>query len=636
MTKNKNNSEKSVTWRVYVLGLLLIPINCYWIIQMEVVRYSGHPTTISLLFNAVFSLFLLTLLNLLLRKLLPKIALSQSELSVVYIMLCLASTIAGHGFMQVLIPIISHPFWFATTENEWRELFLNYIPRWFAVTDKNVLEAYYEGESSFYTIENLRGWFQPILVWSTFIFVMVSVMLSINAVLRKQWTENEKLAYPVIQLPLQISNSPTKFFRNKLMWIGFAIVAFFDIINGLHYFYPSIPNIPIKRHDMGHFFTDRPWNAIGWFPISFYPFAIGLGFFIPLDLSFSCWFFYLFWKGEHILGSALGLRSLPGFPYPDEQSWGAYMGLILFALFLSRKYLLKIFLSVFGLKEKVDESKEPMGYRTSLIIIVAGMAFLTIFCHRAGMSIFIAIIFFVIYFALSAAITRMRSELGSPVHDIHWIGSDEVLARFYGTRSLGTQNLTVFSFLRFFNRAQYSHTMPQQLEGFKIAERMNVSSRKLLWAMIIANFVAPFVTFWAYLHIMYQRGTTQSFFGAEAFNRLQRWLTYPVETDLPALSFMAIGLFFSLFLFLMRIKFLWWPFHPAGYAVSGSWSMNNVWFCLLLSWVAKGTILRFGGLKAHRKATPFFLGLILGEFTIGSIWTIIGIALNIPTYGFWF
>ena len=44
---------------------------------------------------------------------------------------------------------------------------------------------------------------------------------------------------------------------------------------------------------------------------------------------------------------------------------------------------------------------------------------------------------------------------------------------------------------------------------------------------------------------------------------------------------------------------------------------------------------KYGGLKVHRKATPFFLGLILGEFTMGSIWNIFGIILNVPIYHFW-
>ena len=146
-------------------------------------------------------------------------------------MLCVASTISGHGFMQVLIPIVAHPFWFATPENEWRELFFNYIPRWLSVSDKKALKEYYEGGSSFYAMEYIQNWLQPILAWSAFIFVMVMVMLGINAVLRKQWAENEKLAYPVIQLPLEMASQPERFFKNWIMWLGFAIAGFLDIIN---------------------------------------------------------------------------------------------------------------------------------------------------------------------------------------------------------------------------------------------------------------------------------------------------------------------------------------------------------------------------------------------------------------------
>ena len=33
---------------------------------------------------------------------------------------------------------------------------------------------------------------------------------------------------------------------------------------------------------------------------------------------------------------------------------------------------------------------------------------------------------------------------------------------------------------------------------------------------------------------------------------------------------------------------------------------------------------------------PFlFLGLILGDYTIGCLWSIIGIVFEIPTYGVW-
>jgi hypothetical protein len=35
---------------------------------------------------------------------------------------------------------------------------------------------------------------------------------------------------------------------------------------------------------------NRPWDAINYFPIGIYPFALGLAFLMSLDLSFSCRF----------------------------------------------------------------------------------------------------------------------------------------------------------------------------------------------------------------------------------------------------------------------------------------------------------------------------------------------------------
>jgi hypothetical protein len=60
------------------------------------------------------------------------------------------------------------------------------------------------------------------------------------------------------------------------------------------------------------------------------------------------------------------------------------------------------------------------------------------------------------------------------------------------------------------------------------------------------------------------------------------------------------------------MRFIWWSLHPAGFAVSSSWSMNVLWSSIFISWAIKFAILKIGGLKLHRQSIPFFLGLILG------------------------
>ena len=52
--------------------------------------------------------------------------------------------------------------------------------------------------------------------------------------------------------------------------------------------------------------------------------------------------------------------------------------------------------------------------------------------------------------------------------------------------------------------------------------------------------------------------------------------------------------------------------------------MNPLWFSIFVGWLLKWIILRYGGLRAHRKAIPFFIGLVLGEFAAGTFWSVVG------------
>jgi hypothetical protein len=184
--------------------------------------------------------------------------------------------------------------------------------------------------------------------------------------------------------------------------------------------------------------------------------------------------------------------------------------------------------------------------------------------------------------------------------------------------------------------------MPHQLEGFKIAERTRMNLRRIVLALMISAVVGALSGFWALIDRGYRIGMevraywpSLSAFGIEPYRRFDGWLSSPTDTLIPDTSFMVLGFLVTTVLMACRMKFVWWPFHPAGFAISTSWGMNVTWSCLFLSWLIKWVVLKHGGIGVHRKAAPFFLGLILGEFTVGSLWTIFGILAKIPTYGFW-
>ena len=332
-------------------------------------------------------------------------------------MLAIASSLAGHDVLRVLIPMIPYAFWYATPENDWADLFHRYIPDWMAVKNRIFLTEYYRGEATFYQWEIVQGWLMTTVVWGGFLCAMVFLMVCINTLVRKQWTEHEKLSYPIIQLPLELTNvgSQTNLLTNKMMWLGFGLPA------QLIYSMGSTISTPLFRVSVvdsmicvPFLHRNRGVRSAGHRWLSFLSRWVWL-FFIPLDLSFSCWFFYIFWKVERIFGDALGVRGMPNFPFTDEQSFGAYLGLFVIAIIATRKHLAQVGRKLFTNDRNIDDSDEPMSYRVTVLGIIVSLVFIIGFGKIAGMSIWVVLVFFGIYYAISTAVTRMRAELGSPV-----------------------------------------------------------------------------------------------------------------------------------------------------------------------------------------------------------------------------
>jgi hypothetical protein len=84
----------------------------------------------------------------------------------------------------------------------------------------------------------------------------------------------------------------------------------------------------------------------------------------------------------------------------------------------------------------------------------------------------------------------------------------------------------------------------------------------------------------------------------------------------------------------LRAWLPWWPLHPLGYALCGSWTMILLWFPCLLTWMLKGTLLRYGGMRAFARFRPLFLGMILGEFSMAILWTALGALAGAPAPSF--
>jgi len=606
---------------------------------VEVRWYSLDGSCLPLFITPVFALIVLALLNLLLVRYWPRMAFSQPELLVIYLMVVISETLAGHDMVQNLFGVIGHPFRFATPENKWEELFHQYLPTWLTVSDPTALRHFYEGGELWWRPENLGPFLLPLAAWGGFMVVLILVMLCINVLVRKHWTEHEHLAYPLIILPLELTRGQEsfRFFRNRLMWMGFAVAAVIDIVNGLHAWIPAVPELRyIKLYELLQHFQSPHLRAMGSTRISLYPFAIGLAFFLPLDLSFSCWFFYVVAKAERVGASLMGMREA-GAPYLDQQASGAWLALAVVALVASSSHLREVWAHLWGRETTLRDEEEPIPYRWAALGILAGITALTVFSTQAGMSAGTWLFFVLIYYLLSVAMTRVRAELGTP-HEIYFVNPHRIIVEIVGVHSLSARDLTALSTTYWFNRCYRCHPMPCQLEGFKMAEHADLNVRWLAGAIVVATIFAIVFSYWANLSVTFREGAAarcqgfKAWVGWETYNRLASWLRAPTGPDYTRIAAMVVGGAIVVALKSLRYRYANLPLHPAGYALAISFAMDYFWFAFLVSWAIKTVVMRYWGQKAHRKGIWFFLGMIVGDYFVGSLWAILGPVLGRQNY----
>ncbi len=626
--------DPGVTWRAVLLALVLVPVNVAWVTVVEVRWYSLDGAELPLFVTPVFILFALVLLNLVLVRWARRFALSQGELLATYIMVVISCTIAGHDMWQNFFGAASHPFYFATPENTWEQRFFQYLPDWMAVRNKIILKGFYEGNAQL-TAEVWQAWAIPLLIWGVMVVVSIAMMLCINVILRRQWTENERLTYPIVQLPLALTEDYGRpLLRSPAMWAGFSLAFAIGLVAGVHVLLPQVPFINVKLTNLLTYLPGRPWSYIGTCNLSFYPFMIGLAYFLPLDLAFSCWFFYVVRMVMQVAGGLLGGDTGRFFPRLPEQGAGSWLALAIIALWGARGYLREVWGQVVTGRLAREE---PLSYRAAVAGLVLGMIYLVWWTGLFGVGWAVALFFWVLYFLLSLAMTRVRAELGSP-HEIYFVNPRRIMMMFVGTSGFTPQELTWLSVSYWFNRCYRCHPMPPQLEAFKMAENDRMQAKRLVWVIFGVTILALVAASWSNLQVCYTSGAAaqckgfKRWVGAESYQDLSRWLEMPVRTDVRGTFWLLGAGAFTVLCNALRRRFLWWPFHPAGYPLAVSFAMDYFWFAVFVAWFAKLLVLKMGGMKLYRAGMPFALGLILGDYTIGSIWAIIGPACGILTY----
>ncbi len=619
--------------RAVAIGALLIPLNALWLAHIEYVRYTDNATTSALFFNCITALLLLLTISAAARRLWPALALSRAELLTIYIMLVIASALAGHDQLQILFTTITWVFRHATPENKWAELIIPHLPQHLVMGKPGPLVHLHMGGSTLYTPEHLQAWLGPVAWWSLFALIVVWTMLALMCLLRRQW-DYERLNYPIAEAALDAAFPERGLFVSRLFWIAFALAALGQFWRLAHNLWPIVPPLNIGVHY--YRFRGMPLAAAGSIPLSSYPFSYGLAYLMPLQLAFSVWVFFWLARVEMVVAAIFGRYRWRGFPYIQQQGVGAYFGVAGFVLWAARHHLAKAWAAALG-RRVVDDSGEPLPLGAAVWAFLLGFGALVTFSAAAGMRPLTAAIFFALFFGIVLTITRIRAELGLPTIELYQVGADDVMQTIAGTKAWSRKDLVVMTLYFWLVRTHRQLPMPVHADVLHIAHRAGLRLRVVPPLVMGTSALAVLAAFWALLHVTYQVGYESArftgpagwAFGSDPWRKLASWLANPRKPQLGASMGYAFGVAFTAFLAAMRTRFVWWPFHPVGYVVAGSFGLFRLWLPIFVTWLVKTVLLRYGGLRAYQSARPFFIGLIFGEFTAAFIRTLLDLAFSL-------
>lgn len=608
-------------WRALGLGLLATPLCCFWA-QAQV-----GDRIFSMMVPPLVLTLVLLVLNIPLRKFAPRRALTQGELLLFYGMQTVACAMASEWIDTITPYIYSYGLF---PDRDRRANVLPYLHDWLFFTSDAGWDDFKSGGKSFgYFWAHLGPWWPKIWAWTGIVSLVSFAMLCINALMAEQWTERERLSFPLVQLPLAMTDKggASPIWKSPILWLAFGIIFAIDTLNGLAFLYPTLPSVNVRfLGDLSTWFSAPPWNGTGWTPIGLFPFLAAVGLLMPTDLLFSCLFFFFLRKAMQVLAVQLGYNCslfgggglVPAAPYFTEQSWGAFLGLFGTALWGARPYLREVWRDVRRGGGARSDRVSPRLALGGLVVSVAGMGMLGL---ALGLPFLFVVGYTALFLAFSLAMTRLRAQLGAPTHEMAFMGPNQLVVDFHGTQGIAPPTLvSVVTTFHFMNRIHRTHPMPSQLEAMYMGGRARLNATGVFGALILATIAGSVFGHLTRIYVGYSQTPGNS---AGDTTAVITTLTHSPRAANPAAMLAVVaGFGVVLLLDLLRFNVLGFPLHPAGYALAMNFGLDYYWFGLLLAWIAKSSTLRYAGLKGYEKLKLVAFGLILGEFVAEAIWAV--------------
>jgi hypothetical protein len=568
-------------------------------------------------------------LNPLLKTFRSTLGLTPGELAVAFVMALVGSTIPTFGLTGYLISTIASPYYNSTTENGWGEYIQPNLPGWLIPSnDTGAMTWFFEGLPPGQSIP-WGIWFPPLFWWLGFFAALMTVCFCTVAILRRQWIDNERIVFPLAQVPLMMiegSDGPGRmpaFMKGSLFWIGFAIPVVIIMWNVVGYFLPTFPTIALNNQI--NLLRDAPAMRLNiYFPL------IGFAYLINLDVAFSIWFFHLLGIAQLAVTNRFGFEVGKGDNYCSSspvmawQGFGGFIVLVSWGLWMARAHLRDVFAKAFGRAPEVDDRAELLSYRVAALGLIVGMGYVVAFLIASGMSPLVVLAFLFSVFVLYLGVTRIVIEGG-----LVFLRGPMIAQHFtvyaLGVTAISPVSMAALSVSYAWFCDVKSFFMPAAAHAAKLGDVLKLRRSSVIAAVVSALVIGVGTSMVYTLQMGYANGAYN--FGDWIFrggslvpyDAMVSKMRNPFDVGWDKLGVMLAGMAVMAGVTFLRYRFNWWPLHPLGFPVAFTLPVRLSFFSIFIAWAAKSLILRFGGIALYRKAEPFFYGLIVGFFLATGI-----------------
>ncbi|MBE7464029.1 MAG: hypothetical protein HS116_11160 [Planctomycetes bacterium] len=665
--------SEAPTWRGWIVALIGIMILSVFVPYSDFVLAASWFSFNSFpMLPVVYLLLLVVGLNLAVRMAGRSLGLTRQDLTLVFVMTYVVYAVPGVGFWAFFSTGVTGPIFHARPENNLTELVHPFLSPGFFPSDPldpsspepRPVEWFYTGLPQGQSVP-WAAWWGPYWRWSIVVACMYGLWFSIAALLHKRWSEQERLPFPMAQVPEEMlagvgdpSGKSQPFLSHGLARLGILTTFLVHSVNALNSYYPNVPTFPLENWNWNtKYLTEPPWNNLGSIHFHFFPSIVGLTYLLSLEVAFSLWFFYIVQKLCN-----LALMTTHGGAVLNEsynaQGAGALLAMVLLGFWAARSELGRTLRQALGREPYEARPGEPSP-RLLWGIFALGATGSVMWLSWAGVTWYYGVAIVMLFILVMTGLARLVAEAG--VFSMQFANFPvQILQAAVPPTVMGAKNtvmLTIWD--RMFSADWYRIVpLPHIMNCLHLARTAGLRGTHALGGMAAAVALMLALSFGTFLTIAYTQGGVNGFgwffnpYPRDEAERIGRTSAKvdsytkkeaeaaaqgkqiplserpkEAQRDWNKLAWMAVGAAVLAGFVAARRFLFWWP-HPSGYVLWMAGTIDRLWFAFFLGWLFKWLVSKFGGMKLYNESRRFFIGLVIGEALAAVFWTLIALWLG--------